>query len=604
MENKRYMTGLFSRVPAVSILILLLVISLIDGTSLNITSKWIPFLGRFHPVLLHLPIGLFAAVVLLELFVLVRPVSRIPQKIHLLLTACFYTTALSAVFGVFLSWEGGYESQALNFHKWGGVVTTFLIFFLDLSLKTRRSGVEQLPTVYFGGLVATILVMTVTGHMGGSITHGSGFLTQHLPFGKDEPEEMAQSGNAVFETHIQPLLMDYCLDCHNPDKVRGELRMDSYEMLLAGGLNGPVLVAGNSDESAMIHRLHLPIEEEEHMPPQGKPQPTDEVIELLSWWIDQGASATAILDEMEVPPEIAVHFLEHEVLEFRSREAMDGILDSFPKPEGMDVYFLAREDPRIGVRAKQGTDESVEVLLALKENLVELNLANSKITDQALETIGQMTNLTQLHLQNTAVTDVGLEHLANLYQLQYLNLYNTAITDSALKVLRRLKALKNVYLWQTGVSEEGVAGLHDSLYRAVEADRLQSQIEELRRERDRLRVEIISALDIDLQALEEEAAPDAISIAGVMSDFHEGETSIANQAKRGEAEADDLQRMLENYLALVDLSPPQGPPDSWKEKTTNLVEATQSLIAGEEGAIESYRLAVDCKACHSVHRGN
>jgi len=105
-------------------------------------------------------------------------------------------------------------------------------------------------------------------------------------------------------------------------------------------------------------------------------------------------------------------------------------------------------------------------------------------------------------------------------------------------------------------------------------------------------------------AEEEEAAPDAISIADVMSDFHEGETSIANQAKRGEAEADDLQRMLENYLALVDLSPPQGPPDSWKEKTTNLVEATQSLIAGEEGAIESYRLAVDCKACHSVHRGN
>lgn len=598
------MTALFSRILAVFVLILLLVLSLIDGTSLNIASKWIPFLGRFHPVLLHLPIGLFAAVVLLELFVLIRPVSRIPEKIHFLLTACFYTTALSAIFGVFLSWEGGYESDALNFHKWAGVVTAFLIFFLDLSLKTRRSGMEQLPTVYFGGLVATVLAMTITGHQGGSITHGSGFLTQHLPFAKDEPEETAPSGNAVYETHIQPLLKDYCLDCHNPEKVKGELRMDSYEMILAGGLNGPVLVAGNSDDSPMIQRLHLPVEEEEHMPPQGKPQPTEEVIELLSWWIDQGASPIAQLDEMEVPPEIAVHFLQHEVLEFRSREAMDELLDGFPMPEGMDIYFLAQEDPRIGVRAKKGTDESVEVLLALKENLVELNLANSQITDRALQAVGEMTNLTHLHLQNTAITDLGLEHLANLYQLQYLNLYNTTITDTALKVLRRLKALKNVYLWQTGVSEEGVAGLHNSLYRAVEADRLQRQIEDMRRERDRLRVEIVSAFDIELQAQVEEAVQGEVSISDVMIEFHEGETSIANRAKAGEAEVEDLQRMLESYRAMVELNPPQGPPDSWKEKTTNLVEATQALIAGEEGAIERYRLAVDCKACHSVHREN
>ena len=192
------MTSYLSRILAVSVLILLLVLSLIDGTSLDITTIWIPFLGRFHPVLLHLPIGLFAAVVLLELFVLVRPVSRIPQKIHFLLMACFYTTALSAIFGVFLSWEGGYESETLNFHKWGGVATTYLLFFLDLSTSKRRSGEEKLPAVYLGGLVATILVITITGHLGGSMTHGSGFLSEHLPFGRDESEETTQPSQAVF----------------------------------------------------------------------------------------------------------------------------------------------------------------------------------------------------------------------------------------------------------------------------------------------------------------------------------------------------------------------------------------------------------------------
>ncbi len=596
------MTVVLSRLPAIIILVLLLVLSLIDGASLNLTSKWVPFLGRFHPVLLHVPIGLFAAVVLLELFVFVRPISRIPEKIHFLLIACFYITALTAVFGIFLSWEGGYESGAVNFHKWGGVVTTYLIFLLDLSLKTRRSHEEKLPTVYLGGLIATILVMTITGHQGGSITHGSGFLTQHMPFGKDEPEEAALPGEGVFATHIQPILKDYCLQCHNAEKLKGELQMDTHELLLAGGLNGAALVEGNSKESAMIQRIHLPIEEEEHMPPQGKPQPSDEVIELLSWWIDQGASATATLDEMEVPPEIAVHFLEHDVLEFKSREDMDAALEAFEAPEGMAVYYLAQEDHRIGVRAGKSNDEGVEALLALKDNLVELSLANSQITDRALEAVGQMTNLTNLHLQNTAITDAGLEHLANLYQLQYLNLYNTAITDHSLKVLRRLKALKNVYLWQTEATKEGVAGLHRSLFRAAEADRLQTEIEELHRKRDRLRVDIVSAFDFGLQALEEDTTPAAISISDVMINFHKGETSIANQAKEGAAKIEDLQKMLEYYRAMTELNPPQGPLDGWKEKTSKLIEATQYLIEGDDVAVESYKLAVDCKACHSVHR--
>ena len=92
-----------SKFIGVTILAILVALALVDGSSLNLSSNWIPFLGRFHPVLLHLPIGLFVGVVLLEFYVMVRPVSRVPEKIHFLLSAAFYTTVISAVFGFFLS---------------------------------------------------------------------------------------------------------------------------------------------------------------------------------------------------------------------------------------------------------------------------------------------------------------------------------------------------------------------------------------------------------------------------------------------------------------------------------------------------------------------
>ena len=55
-----------------------------------------------------------------------------------------------------------------------------------------------------------------------------------------------------------------------------------------GGENGRVFVPGKAADSLMIKRLHLPLEDDDHMPPEGKPQPTPAVISLLEWWINAG----------------------------------------------------------------------------------------------------------------------------------------------------------------------------------------------------------------------------------------------------------------------------------------------------------------------------
>ena len=588
----------------VIVLIVLVLLSLMDGVGLGLTTKWVPFLGRFHPVLLHLPIGLFAGVVLLEVYLLIGSVSRVPEKIHFLLTAAFYTTALSALFGIFLSWEGGYDSESVNFHKWAGVVTAGLILALDWLAKSRRDQPDKLPTGYLGGLVVSIIAMTITGHQGGSLTHGSGFLTQFNPFARDKEIGEDSAEKSVFASHIQPVLQDYCYQCHSEEKIKGELRMDSFEFLLAGGVNGPALVAGDSETSAMIHRIHLPVAEEEHMPPQGKPQPNEEVVQLLSWWIDQGASETALLDELEVTPEVAVQFLEVDELDFLTREAVEPELAALEDHTTLSVFFLAQDEHRLGVRANNATDGDLESLVSMKANIVELNLGKSKITDGGLDLIGQMTNLTHLYLNNTSITDAGIEKLVNLYQLEYLNLYGTEITDASLLVLRRLKALKKVFLWETQVTKEAVTALYQSVFPAVQSDKLRMQIEELSKLRDALEVEIVSAFDFEEDSITEikSASDDAISISDVMLEFHKGEESIAAQAREGKASEEDLTRMLKAYQAMMFLTPPKGSVDAWKVKTGYLIEGTTGLLEDGSTAFGPYKKAINCKACHTEHR--
>ena len=273
---------------------------------------------------------------------------------------------------------------------------------------------------------------------------------------------------------------------------------------MAGGLNGPAIVPGDSEGSNLIHVIHLPLDSNEHMPPKGKPQPSEEIVQLLTWWIDQGASETAKQEDLEITPAVASHFLKVDVLEFLSREEIAIQLEALEDRSTLTIDFLAQNDERLGARSKTASDEDLEALRPLMPNITELNLGGSKITNAGLEIVGGMTNLTHLHLNNTPITDEGIEHLGNLYQLTYLNLYGTDVGDDALLVLRRIKILKNIYLWGTRATEEAAAELRQSIFPVVESERLRIQIDELSKKRANLEVEIVSDFKLDLEAIEEE----------------------------------------------------------------------------------------------------
>jgi uncharacterized membrane protein len=485
-------------IPGLTVLIILTVLAVLDGSNQDGQSAWLLFIGRFHPVILHLPIGLFAAVLLLELIGVFRSSLRHEEIIRVLVVATFVSAAIVSLCGIFLSWEGGYEKQSMGFHKWGGVITTALSFFLVVTSNFAQTTHKPLRKYYRWGLVAVVLVLTFTGHQGGTLTHGSDFLTEHIPFGKKKRVAGTGAKESVFATHIQPVFADYCGQCHGPEKIKGGLRLDTFEHILTGGENGPVLVAGNSERSLLVERLQLPLDNEEHMPPEGKSQPDADEIALLTWWIDQGADSEAGPGDLNITTEVAAFFVERQTLALRTKEDIETRLAALPELTNFVIYFLAKDDNRLVVRGDRATDEDVNTLLSVKENIVHLNLANSGISDLSMETVGEMTNLTSLQLQNTAITDAGIGALTSLYQLVHLNLYNTNITDRSLASLQQLKALKKIYLWQTGVTREAAAQLHRALYRERAAEKLRNKIDDLQQEINKLEVDIVSGSEEDL----------------------------------------------------------------------------------------------------------
>jgi hypothetical protein len=86
-----------------------------------------------------------------------------------------------------------------------------------------------------------------------------------------------------------PILERTCKGCHNPDKKKGELVLTTPEGIRKGGENGAVLVPRKPDESPMIQRCELPLDDEDHMPPADKPQPTPAELAALRQWIAAGA---------------------------------------------------------------------------------------------------------------------------------------------------------------------------------------------------------------------------------------------------------------------------------------------------------------------------
>ena len=92
---------------------------------------------------------------------------------------------------------------------------------------------------------------------------------------------------AVYRREIKPILEEHCYSCHSRLKQKADLRLDAGLLIHKGGKNGPVVVAGKKNESLLIEKIRS-TDDDERMPPEGKPLSLVEVA-LLEEWIVDGA---------------------------------------------------------------------------------------------------------------------------------------------------------------------------------------------------------------------------------------------------------------------------------------------------------------------------
>ncbi len=451
-------------------------------------SELILFFGRFHPLVLHLPIGFLLLAFILELLSRFKKFEAFKSVVGFVLSLGIISAIISAILGLMLAQGGGYGEDLLSLHQWLGIATSLVACIaLVIRMQAVKNNSPVLDKAYLSFMALMTVLLMGTGHYGGSLTHGSDYLTQYMPntlrrvAGMDPRQEKKniQITNLqeadVYHDVIFPIIDNNCTSCHNPDKKKGELMMHTTEALMDGGEDGPVLVAGSSAKSHMIKRLLLPESDEEHMPPDGKRPLSDEQIKLLSWWIDEGAPFNKQIAQVTLNPDIQnildalvdpnAHKTAAEILLTTAvAAAEEQVLDQIEQ-QGIQLYKVADNVNWLHARIafNQVGDSLVPLLKPVAQQLVALNIGNTNTTDYSLAAIAEFKKLTRLHLENTQITDAGIEHLTGLDYLEYLNLYGTSITDASIAQLERLKNLRKVYLWKTGITEEGLTQLQQSL---------------------------------------------------------------------------------------------------------------------------------------------
>ena len=103
------------------------------------------------------------------------------------------------------------------------------------------------------------------------------------------------------------------------------------------------------------------------------------------------------------------------------------------------------------------TPDKMNALLAVKDNVLWLNLSGNSISDKQLDTISRCTNLQRLRLDNNPVTDKGITRLQGLQNLESINLCNTKITGQSLPVLAGMHKLAHMYIWQTAITPKDIS---------------------------------------------------------------------------------------------------------------------------------------------------
>jgi uncharacterized membrane protein len=442
-------TWLTALVFSVALLLLPLLVRL-DGKQ---HADWEQFLGRFHPLAVHLPIGLIVLVPVLEIAGTFRPALR--EAAGFVLGLGFVTCVGAVTLGFLLAFGSGDTGAGVTRHMWGGIALTIGVLVCALARPWWLSGAA--PRVYPALLVSVLFVLTYAAHQGGSLTHGSNYLTAYMPAPLKRwltpgiVQADAPAAGSFYAKHIDPIFDRNCVSCHGEAKTKGGLRLDSYALLMRGGKDGRVIVAGKPEQSLLLERVTLPPDHKQFMPAEGNPPLKPEEIAWIRAWVLDGASPTATSvagvsiherpGDLPLQPVGDYSAMAPEILEMAKDQGAKLIQVSSKPSDGLILNT-------VDVASSFG-DAQLAQFQKFAPYIVEAELGRTAVTNASFATLAKFTHLRALHLEGTAVTGDGIQKLAPLSQLTYLNLSGSKLTAPAAAWLASMKNLRHIYLYNT-----------------------------------------------------------------------------------------------------------------------------------------------------------
>lgn len=473
----------------------------------------LPF-GPFHLVFLHLPIGVLCAMWVVEFFTDTRTEAGGKRAFGVLYGLLLLATALAIILGLAYSIYGKYDTEIDQHALWGNlfggsVLIGYIVFVLQRKSSTPRT--QFINRVF---LVLSTALMVVTGHLGGELVHGKGFLKKAfkedtrrvasqvevdepvtapvqqvtelslsaevdsaetenegsmdfmdmgmsmdnmvvapLPSTSRSDDEGSSAGDFQLFEAAHAVFERHCFNCHGATKQKGGYRIDLKDFAFDGGKSGlKAIVPNKSDDSELLHRIYLARDDDETMPPEEKEALTDADKEAVKDWIAAGAFW---------PDKTKIALKPSAYLE-PGDSSTDRLFEALAETGAKAEYNAWGDDSvrvDLGVVDPGGLETALKGLKPLSGKLKWLDASQLDLPDTFYETLDDFPGLERLHLDGTNVTDGMIAELTKLPNLNYLNLYNTEITDAALDVLADCEGLKKLFLRRTKVSAGGIERL-------------------------------------------------------------------------------------------------------------------------------------------------
>lgn len=467
---------------------------------------WINNAGEYHPLILHLPIGIIFLAVAMEVLGWLSFGKFRPQT-TLALFLAFVGGTLACVSGMFLLKTGGFVAntnvgvdvekwkeawnQDMFKHMWMGIAFVGVLGLAYLARIWARPGKGRGP-IYAILLFGAAGVMGYGSHYGGLQTHktdpvlntlvgldlvedpdakvenGEDDDTESNPVANKEPKD-----RLAFKEVVYQIMDSKCLACHmKGKKVKGGLEMNTFEKLLVGGDSQDedefrTLVPGDAKVSYMIEVMNLPIDDDMHMPPSKKKQMEEGEIEVLTWWVNalpKGAKELEdkTLAELGAPAEI-IEFVSNMVTPEQKAAAEAAKAEAAKKAE--QEKAAKREALQNALDALKQQDAFKTSLKYVSRDSSDLDFTSvslrANLNDETFAKLAPVaSSLVSVDVSASSVSEATLAaELPKMISLRRLNLSQTKVTDKLLDVIAKIDGLEYLNVYGTKVTDAGIIKL-------------------------------------------------------------------------------------------------------------------------------------------------